>query len=120
MSQYAAHVSKSKYNSRAVIRDGLRFDSLAEAHRWDELKALATAREIHDLEAHPRYVLQEGFRDRTGCWQRPIVYEADFAYRLGHEMVVEDVKGVATPVWALKRKMFLKRYPEYKLEVRRL
>lgn len=99
----------SKYNAKPTTIDGIRFDSKAEARRYDELKLLLAAGEITDLKTHPRF---EIWRKNASV----IHYEADFSYfdPAYGENVVEDVKGVKTSVYRLKRKMFLAMYPDIK------
>lgn len=101
-----------KYNARKVKADGYTFDSRAEYARYCELKLLLAARVIADLSVHPRYTLQEAFTDGTGRRQRAVTYEADFTYIDGETggFVVEDVKGVQTPVFKLKWKLLMYRY----------
>jgi len=99
----------SKYNNRRVQVDGIWFDSKAEAARYDELKLLRMAGEIHKLRSHPRYTLLNAFECK-GVKYRAIVYEADFEYIENGMTVVEDVKGKQTAVFNLKMKLFIKRY----------
>jgi len=101
---------RSKYNAVKVRLDGYTFDSKAEAARYNELKVLERAAIISQLEVHPRFELLEAFTDNEGKRQRAIDYVADFAYWQDGQYVVEDVKGVETPVFKLKKKLFLKRY----------
>lgn len=101
----------SKYNARKVTLDGHRFDSQREARRYEELKALEAGGKISQLELQPRFELQAGFRYR-GEAVRKIEYVADFKY-LDYErggLVVEDVKGMRTDVYRLKKKLFLAKY----------
>lgn len=101
----------NKYNASKTVADGIKFDSRAEARRYRELKLLQRAGEIKDLELQPSFLLVEGFKCR-GKSYRDIRYIADFAYtevRTGLQ-VVEDVKGVETEVFRLKKKLFLKKY----------
>lgn len=101
----------NKYNASKTIVDGIRFDSRAEARRYRELKLLQRAGEIKDLELQPSFLLIERFKYR-GKTYRDTRYIADFAYtevKTGLQ-VVEDVKGVETEVFRLKKKLFLKRY----------
>ena len=100
----------TKYNARKTKLDGYTFDSKAEARRYSELKILVQAKEIYGLDVHPKFVLQGSFQYK-GKTERAIVYIADFAYMENGVYVVEDVKGVQTPVFKLKRKMFLSKYP---------
>jgi hypothetical protein len=108
-----------KYNARVTLCDGYRFDSLAEARRYRELKLLEKAGEIRYLLVHPRYAILDKFTDSAGRKHRAIVYEADFSYveTATGANAVEDIKGVATAVWRLKEKMFLYRYPQLDLRV---
>lgn len=88
----------SKYHARKVTDDGVTFDSMAEHRRYCQLKLLLSAGEIVRLEVHPRYPLVvNGVKVCT--------YEADFRYRDGTRTVVEDVKGVKTPAYIIKRKL---------------
>ncbi len=107
---------RHKFNARPTVIDGISFASLAEGRRYGELKLLVAAEKIHDLKLQPRYVLQAKFR-HDGKAVREIVYVADFAYREDGLAVVEDVKGMETPVFKLKRKMFLRQYPELTLRI---
>jgi hypothetical protein len=91
--------------------DGYKFASAAEMRRYAELKLLMKAGDIYALELQPRFVLQRAFV-HDGKKERAIVYIADFKYcdNNGH-FIVEDVKGVKTAVYKLKRKMMLFRNP---------
>lgn len=100
-----------KYNAAKVTLDGHRFDSRREARRYEELKQMEAAGKIAQLELQPRFELQPAFRYR-GEAVRKIEYVADFRY-LDYErggLVVEDVKGMKTDVYRLKRKLFLAKY----------
>lgn len=108
--------SANKYGAVKAERDGITFASKAERRRYDELRLLEYEGEITDLRVQPEYVLQEAFK-RDGKTIRPIVYRADFAYRENGRQIAEDVKGVATAVFKLKYRLFLKRYPEIDLRI---
>ena len=102
-------VKRHKYGARRIEIDGIMFDSIKESRRYIELKQLEQAGEISNLELQPEYELQPAF-DCCGKRQRRIVYRADFRYKDGDKVVVEDVKGYDTPVSRLKRKMVLYQY----------
>ena len=107
-----------KYNARATVIDGIEFSSRAEGKHYAELKLRERAKEIRDLTLQPEFALWEGGRDRNGKKHRAMVYRADFAYvncKTGETHVV-DVKGMRLPMYLLKRKMFLVKYPEYVFE----
>lgn len=96
----------AKYGNTKVEIDGMPFDSKREAARWRELRLLERAGEISDLRRQVRYELVPKLPG-----ERPVDYIADFVYRDkdGNE-VVEDVKGVRTPVYVIKRKLMLWRH----------
>jgi hypothetical protein len=102
---------RSKYNAIRCEIDGIKFDSKAEAQRYQELFILVRAFKIDELKIHPHYEIVP--KDEHG---RALYYEADFEYITIAPIpcrVVEDVKGVKTAVYKLKRRLFLARYPEY-------
>ena len=100
---------RHKYNAKKVVINGIEFDSKKEAKRYLELKILEKAGKIKDLQFQPVFLLQEGFKRKIT--HRAITYRADFEYvdEKGNR-VVEDVKGVKTPVFKIKKKLFLKKY----------
>ena len=106
----------SKYHNRRVTIDGVTLDSQAEGRRYQQLRALANVWAIQDLIVHPRYLLVEA-RTIDGKRERALYYEGDFAYTERGRWVVEDVKGVVTDVFRLKRRLFLERYPAIELRV---
>ena len=103
---------KSKYKAVKTEINGIKFDSKKEARRYKELKILEKADEIKSLELQPRFLLQEKFK-YNGKTIRKIEYIADFRYidEKGNT-VVEDVKGMKTEVYKIKKKIFLKIYGE--------
>lgn len=81
------------------------FDSKREAQRYVELKQMAKAGAIEGLILQPRFELQPAYK-KNGENKRKIEYVADFMYTQNGETVVEDVKGVRTPVYKMKKKIF--------------
>jgi len=102
---------KHKYNAKKFEVDGVVFDSHKEARRYQELKLLQRAGKISGLTLQPELVLQDGF-ERDGKKYRAIKYVADFQYVQDGKVVVEDTKGYKTKEYLIKRKMFLKNYPD--------
>lgn len=90
------------------------FDSEREARRFGELRMLLRCGQIQDLRLQVNFTLQEGYTTADGERVRPIVYRADFTYqertRDGWRLVVEDVKGVRTKEYNMKRKMMLEKF----------
>lgn len=104
---------KNKYNAEKITIDGHDFPSKREAERYCELKLFLRAKEIKNLELQPRFLLQDGFVDKEGNEHKKIEYVADFMYvDKDDKTVVEDVKGVLTDVYKIKKKMFLKIYDD--------
>jgi len=103
------HMSYKKYRAVKTVVDGHTFDSKREAERYMELKLLVKAGLIKNLDLQPSFPLQDGFTCK-GKKYRPIIYKADFGYIENGEYVVEDVKGMETDVFKLKRKMFIKKF----------
>lgn len=100
----------SKYHNQKTIIDNIQFDSKMEAERYLLLKDMEKKGEITELELQPKFKLQEGFRYH-GKSERAIFYIADFMYKdTKRKIVVEDVKGVMTKEFNIKRKMFLYKY----------
>lgn len=90
------------------------FDSIKEARRFGELELMKNAGKIRDLRLQVNFTLQEGFTTAAGERVRPIVYRADFVYQepspTGWRTIVEDVKGVRTKEYSMKRKMMLEKF----------
>jgi hypothetical protein len=89
----------SKYNAKRTEVDGIVFHSRAEAARYGELKLAQKAGAISGLALQVRYPL-------TVNGVKVADYVADFVYvEPGRGQVVEDRKGVRTPVYNLKKKL---------------
>ena len=100
----------NKYHAKKRTIGGETFDSRAEARRYHELKLLLRAGEIEDLQRQVKYTLVPTQRDESGnLIERPITYKADFVYRdmRTGKTVVEDVKGMRTKEYIIKRKLML-------------
>lgn len=102
---------ENKYGAIKTEVDGIKFDSRAEANRYKELKLMLAAGVIRNLKLQPGFTLQEGFRYK-GKKMIAIKYKADFMYIEADSglKVVEDVKGMQTPVFKIKHKLFLYKY----------
>ena len=91
----------SKYHAIRTEVDGIVFASKKEANRYQELKMLERAGEIRKLEIQVKYPIV--VNNAKICH-----YIADFRYidcRFGNQVIVEDTKGVKTPVYKLKAKL---------------
>lgn len=100
--------ARSKYGAKTVEADGRVFDSRAEYRRWCDLVAMQRAGHIRELRCQVRYELLPSQRKPSGGTERGVAYVADFVYLdADGRQVVEDVKGVRTPEFILKRKLML-------------
>lgn len=90
----------SKYNTIKTEVDGIIFASRLEARRYTELKLLERAGEITKLELQPKFLLE--VNDILIC-----TYIADFMYVEAaiQKIIVEDSKGMKTPVYQIKKKL---------------
>jgi hypothetical protein len=90
---------RSKYGNVKVEADGYTFDSKAEYRRYQELKLLDKAKDIFYLQVHPEWnIIING--------EQVCRYKADFSYQdARRNQIVEDVKGVKTQVYQLKKKL---------------
>jgi hypothetical protein len=90
----------SKYRNEKCVIDGVTFDSKREGKRYLRLKAMQLCGSISGLELQPEYVIE--INGILIC-----SYFADFRYTWVEtgETIIEDVKGVRTNVFALKKKL---------------
>lgn len=94
-----------KYRAKKTEIDGIKFSSLLESRFYNWFKA----NNIEIIELQPRYELQSWFRYQ-GKAIRKIEYVADFKIEYEGDIFVVDAKGMSVPVFALKYKLWLKRY----------
>lgn len=96
-----------------------RFDSKAEARRWQQLRILEQQGHISNLIRQPRYQL-EPKAVIGGVKYRSVTYVADFEYLENGRRCAEDVKGGAatqTALFQLKARLFRARYPDHELRI---
>lgn len=103
--------SVSKYHSSRITNRHGRFDSRKEYQRYLVLLDMEKHGEISQLERQVVFLLIPSQRDEKGhVIERAVKYKADFRYVLNGVVVVEDVKGVKTKEYVIKRKLMLERY----------
>ena len=88
----------NKYKAIKTTVDGIKFDSKKEAARYSNLKILEKAGHILDLSLQPRFDL---IINGVKCG----FYKADFKYIEDGKEIIEDVKGMKTPVYNLKKRL---------------
>ena len=102
------------------------FDSIKEARRYQQLILLLSAGRITHLELQKEYELvpaqyeksdevysrgvHKGEKKTGKCIEKSVVYIADFTYEENGKLIVEDVKGVRTKEYIIKRKLMLQKY----------
>lgn len=107
---------KGKYNAAGKRIDGRWFASNAEALRYEQLRALEQQGLIEDLECQPKFPVR--LNNQLIC-----NYLADFRYKVVDELgrtvrvVTEDVKGMVTDIYKLKRKLVIAAYDLEIIEV---
>jgi hypothetical protein len=99
-----------KYGAKAKIVDGIRFQSSKEARRFQELKLLEKAGDIHDLRLQQPLELC-AFSYMAGTPRIIGKHLIDFVYCIclrtpcvRSHLVYEDVKGFDVPLGRWKRK----------------
>lgn len=75
-----------------------KFDSKREAARWDELCLMQKAGAISNLQRQVKFSLDVNSSHICN-------YICDFSYDAGNKRIVEDVKGVRTAVFIMKKKL---------------
>lgn len=103
----------NKYHNIKTKVDGIVFHSKAEASRYLELKLLESNNLIQELQLQPRFPMVVGGKKICD-------YIADFQYleespEGAVSMIIEDVKGVETEVFKIKKKLFEALYPQFRL-----
>jgi len=93
-----------KYNNTKTVYDNIKFDSKLEAKCYEIAKEYIT-------ELQPKFLLEPGFIHHNKKY-RKIEYVADFIIRINNIEYIVDIKGMETPVFKIKHKLFLARYPD--------
>lgn len=98
----------SKYNNTKATYGNLKFDSKRERERFVQLLAMQDTGEISQLRLQHTFTLREAYTLPSGERVKGTTYKADFTYYdADGKFVIEDVKGVRTDVYKLKRKMMI-------------
>lgn len=117
-----------KYRNQPCEVKGIKFPSIRERNRYLELMQALREGAIYDLRLQDSFVLQRGYTTPEGRRIRPIIYKADFTYKVRRTehipavsqrdldcwralpdgaLVIEDAKGMETDKFKLKEKMML-------------
>lgn len=115
----------NKYGNQKVVYDGIEFDSRREMYRYMDLSFLVRAGAISDLKRQVAFELLPVQREKSTkvykkgrkkgqpiegkVIEKAVTYIADFVYKdnATGQTVVEDVKGMRTKDYVIKRKLML-------------
>ena len=113
---------RNKYGSHEVVRDGRKFQSTLEGDRWMFLQKKQKEGLISDLEMQKTFILiptqykevRKQLKTKVKIVkrvaERDCRYIADFVYKKGDQVIVEDTKSDATvkkESYIIKRKILL-------------
>ena len=101
-----------KYNARKTEYNGVVYDSKLEAKLAADIDLLWKTNALAYLERQKLFRLI-GFNGSSICNH---IVDFHIVFNDGHEEVWE-AKGVATPDWIIKRKLFIDNYPNIKYVV---
>ena len=92
----------NKYSAKKTYSElcGRNFDSKAEARRGEELELLQKAGEIRDLQYQVRFI---SHRKPIITIKLDFVYKKNYAGEILGETIYEDVKGMETREFRVKR-----------------
>lgn len=103
----------NKYHANRCVWQGMTFDSQKELERYIILRDDEKHGKIRDLQRQVKYTLFSGATSH-GERLRPCAYVADFVYvNSSGETVVEDVKGMKTDAYILKKKWMYDKFGIY-------
>jgi len=106
----------SKYGSKKVVIDGIKFASKIEGQYYLHLKQLQDEMKILSYMIQPVYELQPKF-EKNGKKYHAIKYIADFeVVHLDGSVEVIDIKGMLLEAFKIKQKLFEYRYPDYTIK----
>lgn len=96
----AKPVQRSKYRNEIAESSGIKFHSKKEARRYEELALIEKSGDIANLELQVKMPININGRHICN-------YFADFVYSdlKANKVIVEDCKGMKTPLYKLKKKL---------------
>jgi hypothetical protein len=94
-------ILRHKFKAKPCVADGIKFSSKKEHKRYQQLKILQNSGEILFFLRQVPFHLQAGVK-----------YVCDFVvFWTSGEVTIEDVKGMKTDMYILKKKMVEATYP---------
>ena len=101
---------KNKYNATKTFVNGIKFDSKLEGRIYKELVRLKELDQIQFIALQTPYELQEKYVNVDDKKIRNISYRADFVVIKDSVEYIIDAKGILTPLFILKKKLFEYKY----------
>ena len=98
----------NKYHAKPVVIDGIRFASTKEGNRYSELCLMQKAGEILWFARQARFKIEGG--EYVADWIIAYPNHCQWADCDAPPIVVEDTKGMITPVYRRSKKQMLERY----------
>lgn len=115
-----AEVKRSKYGAKPCTVMGVEFASKLEAGRYLVLLDRQKRGEIMELQVHPRFDFVVNGTPLLMANGQVAHYTADFGFREGGRIIVEEDKGFVVRDWPLRRALFRRCFPHIELrEVRK-
>jgi len=113
---------RNKFGAKKVTIDNIKFDSKAEAKKYQELKLLLRAKKIKNLNLQPKFKILDSaiyecnFTKNNKTKISDLYYTPDFAYTtLDNKIIIIEVKGVKTEAYQIRKKMFLNLMKSYEV-----
>ena len=113
---------KNKKCEHIFQNETYKFDSLLEKLHAIKLFSMLKQGNISKLILQPEFQLLEPFTVLTNSTkngksrQRAITYIADFSYIKDGKKIVADSKGIKSPTYAVKKKMFLSQLEDHGID----
>lgn len=105
---------KNKYGNKKTVVDGITFDSMSEARRYQELLLLQKAGKIDGLRLQTPWPLfaccERGKKELIKTLIGKYVSDFDYFDNDTGSLIVEDVKGYKTPLFNWKWKHLQSQY----------
>lgn len=95
-----------KYKNKKVVIDNISFASQLEGNVYKKCKELGIP-----FSLQPRFILMDKFKLNSKAF-RAIEYVGDFAISINGNTYIIDTKGIETPIFKLKKKLYAYRYQE--------
>ena len=109
----------NKHRGTKTRVDGILFHSKLESMFYSHLKSLKEQGIVEKFEMQVPFQLLDPFQTKSGEMIRGIKYISDFVvWYVGKDQpTVIDTKGWITPIFSIKKKLLLHRYPDIDFQI---